>query len=293
VILLWTSWFGESWPYEEGRLVCGNKQLQCDITRDQFYYDHSKAVVFHGADSACSDPAFFPEERSTNQIWVYHNMENPIISLNMGVQLTEQHNGIFNWTMTYSRDADVIIRYGAILHGQHRNGYDPYHNYGEGKTRLVAWASSKCYEGRTQFVYNLSQHIEVDMFGDCGTSYCPRDEECWSYMAKHYKFYLSFENKICKDYVTEKFYHNALLRGLVPIVIGGANYQDHHVAPPGSYIDALQFNNAAELANYILKVSKDDQLYNSFFRWRSNYTIVEYDTLDYFCALCQRLHQKN
>lgn len=293
IILLWTNWFGEAWPFEEGRIFCGQQQFKCDLTRDQGLIDISKAVVFHGADSATNEPAFFPEYHRMDQVWVYHNMENPIISLNMGIQLNDVHNGIFNWTMTYSRDADIVTPYGSVVKGTFKNGYEPTRNYAQGKTRLIAWASSKCYEGRTQFVHNLSQHIEVDMFGECGTSYCPRDEECWSHMAKHYKFYLSFENKICKDYVTEKFYRNALMRGLIPVVVGGANYRNHHVAPPGSYIDALQFDNIKELARYITKIAQDDQLYNSFFRWRSNYTIIEYDTLDYFCALCQRLHDSN
>ena len=291
LILLWTNWFGEPWPYEEGRVICGREELKCDLTRDQTYYDMSKALVFHGADTGCSEPAFFPEDRRMDQVWVYHNMENPIISSNMGVQLSDLFNGIFNWTMTYSRDADIVTPYGSVVKGKFENGYQPTRNYAEGKTHLIAWASSKCYEGRTQFVRNLSQHIEVDMFGECGNSYCPRDEECWRYITKHYKFYLSFENKICKDYVTEKFYNNALRRGLVPIVVGGANYRDHHVAPPGSYIDALQFDNIKELAQYIAKVAADDRLYNSFFRWRSNYSIIEYDQLDYFCALCKRLHK--
>jgi alpha-1,3-fucosyltransferase len=41
---------------------------------------------------------------------------------------------------------------------------------------------------------------------------------------KGYKFYLSFENSLCSDYVTEKFW-KILNFNIVPIVLGGANYE--------------------------------------------------------------------
>ena len=37
------------------------------------------------------------------------------------------------------------------------------------------------------------------------------------------KFYLSFENSICTDYVTEKFFRIAQLENVVPVVYGGAD----------------------------------------------------------------------
>ena len=57
---------------------------------------------------------------------------------------------------------------------------------------------------------------------------------------RDYKFYLAFENAICPDYVTEKFF-NTLLFSTVPIVYGGADY-DANGAPPNSYIDVRNFS---------------------------------------------------
>lgn len=58
-------------------------------------------------------------------------------------------------------------------------------------------------------------------------------------MEQDYKFYLAFENSICHDYITEKFY-NALQYRTVPIVYGGANYQA--LAPKGSFINVKDFS---------------------------------------------------
>ena len=57
---------------------------------------------------------------------------------------------------------------------------------------------------------------------------------------RNYKFYLAFENSICRDYATEKLY-NALLFHTVPIVYGGADYKAIGL-PSNSYIDVRNFN---------------------------------------------------
>jgi alpha-1,3-fucosyltransferase len=54
--------------------------------------------------------------------------------------------------------------------------------------------------------------------------------------AKNYKFYLSFENSVCRDYISEKFW-KALNNNIVPVVLGGADYS--RVAPPKSYINVM------------------------------------------------------
>ena len=40
----------------------------------------------------------------------------------------------------------------------------------------------------------------------------------------NHMFYMAFENSICDDYATEKFYRS-LLYPIVPVVMGGANYK--------------------------------------------------------------------
>ncbi len=37
------------------------------------------------------------------------------------------------------------------------------------------------------------------------------DKLCFDLLEKDYKFYLAFENSNCLDYITEKFWNNALM----------------------------------------------------------------------------------
>ncbi len=110
-------------------------------------------------------------------------------------------------------------------------------------------------------------------------------------MEVKYKFYFSFENSICEDYVTEKFFE-IMNHDIVPVVYGGANYS--RIAPAHSYIDALQFT-PETLAQYFKVLdANDQQLYNENFWWKGHYAVesgVEQMARHGFCDLCKKLHQ--
>lgn len=109
---------------------------------------------------------------------------------------------------------------------------------------LVYWVASHCPTNsqRENFVQELKKHIkvkfcctvkknlfydrfreieQVDVFGGCSDNAC--DDECYRNLPKKYKFYLSFENNYCDDYITEKFF-KMLKNRVVPIVLGEPQY---------------------------------------------------------------------
>ena len=104
-----------------------------------------------------------------------------------------------------------------------------------------------------------------------------------------YKFYLSFENSLCQDYVTEKFF-KVLNYDIVPIVMGGANYSKF--APEKSYIDARGFKSISDLANYLKYLDQNNTAYAEYFEWK-NYFQVMHDYSKAFCQLCQALNNPN
>lgn len=55
----------------------------------------------------------------------------------------------------------------------------------------------------------MANHMDVNIYGKCGKFKCDRKDEngCYEMMEENYRFYLSFENSICKDYTTEKFFN--------------------------------------------------------------------------------------
>jgi alpha-1,3-fucosyltransferase len=70
-------------------------------------------------------------------------------------------------------------------------------------------------------------------------------------------FYLSFENSICKDYVTEKFWRFKKL--IVPIVMKRDIYQN--IIPNSSFIAASDFKSSQELADYLQKLALNREEY--------------------------------
>ena len=55
-------------------------------------------------------------------------------------------------------------------------------------------------------------------------------------MLRKYKFYLSFENALCQDYITEKFFL-ALHSGVIPIAYGGLSRQDYEKVRSGEAVN--------------------------------------------------------
>ena len=54
------------------------------------------------------------------------------------------------------------------------------------------------------------------------------------------QFYFSFENSLCSDYITEKFW-KVLDYNVIPVVLNGVNMTKF--APQNSYIDIKDFSN--------------------------------------------------
>ena len=157
-------------------------------------------------------------------------------------------------------------------------------NMAEGKVGLAVQFVSNChsYSRLEAYVRELRRYVPIDIYGKCGEFKCSGDKndiqesnnhlrngnkqntgktistnvnnhgtwDCHKLVATKYKFFLAFEDSVCKDFVTEKFF--AMFNGdldMVPVVLGGGNYSE--IAPPNSYIDASKFQSPKALAHHL------------------------------------------
>ncbi len=155
--------------------------------------------------------------------------------------------------MSFRHDSDIFMPYGRISQTQSppadENVEAAIKEFGETnaaklvgkKSKPIAWFVSNCEtpSNRVAYARALQKHMKVDIYGACGHLKCERSREsdCWKQIEDDYYFYLAFENSICTDYVTEKFF-NAMNHLVVPVVLGGYDYNKH--APPKSVIHAYQ-----------------------------------------------------
>ncbi|XP_050695229.1 alpha-(1,3)-fucosyltransferase C-like [Eriocheir sinensis] len=162
------------------------------------------------------------------------------------------------------------------------------------RPRLVAWMSSHCYTAsrREEYVRRLQQHVAVDVYGTCGPLRCSRrekhrDDSCWrEVIGVRYLFYLAFENALCDAYVTEKVWR-PLVHGLVPVVLGGANYSAF--LPHKSFINAGSLG-PLQLAHLLLRLQKNPREYAEYHLWRAFWRPTLRPPL---CELCLRLHNSS
>ena len=169
----------------------------------------------------------------------------------------------------------------------------PDRNFSAEKTRLVAWASSHCSSPaflREQYVEQLQLYIPVDIFGKCNpnASPCPRGSKQCNALLRTYKFYLAFENGFCEDYITEKYWEQALDHDLVPVVMGGADYSK--LVIPESFINVLDFSSVENLASYLKALDRNSTAYNEYFHWKKKYATEPIAAL---CKLCGMLHNES
>lgn len=245
-------------------------------------------------------------------MFVFHNVEAPINrAFRHPAFRYEPWRSAFNWTMTYRFDSNIVSLFG-ILRKKPLFSYTSK-NYTEivaNKTGLVAWITNECKPSSLSHKYMnaLKKHIPVEVYGKCGIhTDCNRADgvHCAEMVSKKYKFYLSFENAICQDYISEKFFRYISL-DVIPVTRGFNNYFQH--SPSEIFINTADFGSPELLAKRLLYLDKHDDVYIKMLREKDKYMSVYDDYIvknneegveklyhhyDHesvaFCELCQKL----
>lgn len=265
-------------------------------------------VLFHAEENFNGLVQRVEHTRRPNQLYGLLIIEPPHIVADLSYL-----NNKINWTVSYRADADSKWLYGSVrdkLTGQDvRLGSQKWHSFDPSsavssyvrnsempgilakKTKMIAWFVSNCHlvkSGRMELAQAINKYIGVDIYGKCGTLNCSRsDAKCWDMLEQDYKFYLSFENSLCVDYITEKAF-GVMKRAIIPVIFSGANLTQ--ILPPHSYINVEDFASVEELASYLTYLANNPEEYLKYFWWKEFYTIGQ---RHFSCHLCQKLNAWN
>ncbi|XP_066267526.1 alpha-(1,3)-fucosyltransferase 7-like [Branchiostoma lanceolatum] len=305
-IIIWS--MTKKWP--TAKSVPCRSMPQCEFIkirektskkkRRKIKTEDADAIVFRGVHDipAVYRRDYFPTTRPEHQIWVYFAYEPPAITRDWDLV---SYGGVFNWTMSYRNDSDILAPWGHITplyKALAENPPPPNKDYAKQKDKLVIWYASYCYRYLDRFSYarELMKHIQVDVFGACGNvrRSCKKNRQDLSCLREHirpYKFYLAFENFKCVEYITEKFWHNSLDYDVIPVVLGAPKSDYERLVPPNSFIHVDDFETAEALANYLKYLDQNDDDYSRYFAWKTNppKNLPDYESR--FCELCKKLVQ--
>ena len=178
-----------------------------EVTHDKERFYESDFVLVHVASDLPSlrHLKTMRRQKPASQLWIYYSMESP----NSKSNAVASYRELFDLSFTYRVDSDFWAPYSSYEAIPFVNLSQQ--NFADGKDKLVSWMVSNCKpQLRKSFVHELQKYITVDVFGSCSGQFgkwrpCSRGEGCTA-IIKQYKFYLSFENALCEDYITEKYW---------------------------------------------------------------------------------------
>merc|ERR1719259_537701 len=147
------------------------------------------------------------------------------------------------------------------------------------------WVVSNCVEHRMNYIKELMKHLKVSAYGLCFQKTIEQNKKSEE-MTKH-KFYFSFENSFCMEYVSEKFWF-ALEYGTVPVVNGGLEFEHARIAPPNSFINAKDFETPKDLADYLNFLNQNDEEYKKYLAWRRHYDAKAQFAPETLCDICEK-----
>lgn len=271
IVVWWTPFTG--YP----RVVWDCSRGSCLFTHSRTEFDNplTEAFMFYGTDIKWED---LPVPRKQRHLWGLIHEEsvknNWILGQPDGIQL-------FNVTSTFSRHSDytVVLQFLNKLEDLTK---PPKFSTAEKNAKRSSLAPlmylhSDCDppSDRDTYMKELMKYMRVDSYGKClHNKDLPEhlvnpltfDSNDLHRIQAEYKFSISFENALCHDYITEKFWR-PLVIGSVPVVRGSPTIRDW--APQNSIIVAEDFASPKQLAEYLLFLDQNDTEYEKFLKFKT------------------------
>ncbi|XP_062399536.1 4-galactosyl-N-acetylglucosaminide 3-alpha-L-fucosyltransferase 9-like [Sardina pilchardus] len=291
ILLIWLLWPAFKFDFDKDCMTYFNID-SCVLTDDRSLYSAADGVLFYhkAIDRKLNNLPKGP--RPAFQKWIWFNNESPT---NTGRRAG--WDGLFNLTLTFRRDLDITARYELSIVRSQEQFVLPQ------KKQIVCWISSNNIAGtgastRLNYYHELKKHIDVKVYGRAvsGASFL-RYEDYYSTIASC-KFYLAFENSIHEDYITEKL-NGPMVSGTVPVVLGASRENYEQFIPADSFIHVNDFPNPKALAEYLLQLNQNKDMYMRYFAWRKYFKATPHllstrnEFTQAFCAACDHIGKDN
>ncbi|KAL3852022.1 hypothetical protein ACJMK2_015711 [Sinanodonta woodiana] len=288
-------WYGKPKWLKDKLVKCERNMHKCEhtnciIINNSSLLLESNAIIFNvnGANFP-QKPPVTPIERDLNQVWIFFGLESPYHYWYHQYK-SPKWKSTFNWTMTYRLDSDIPHPYGVLLTNPNPTNRN-YRTVFRAKKKFAVWLVSHCgaVSRRDAFVRLLQKYVPVDIFGACGENCSSEAGECTDVMAKDYKFYLSFENSLCKDYITEKFFKYFPL-DFITVQRGHSDYDS--MLPNDTYINTAKFSTVKELANFMRRLAENEDEYILYLKAKDRYVAHRqpWTYCNALCDICRRLN---
>ncbi|XP_067949887.1 alpha-(1,3)-fucosyltransferase C-like [Watersipora subatra] len=232
-----------------------------------------------------------PPQKYPGQLWIFYSKEPQVKIKHASLQ--PRWDGFFNYSVTFDRTTEEsyhVFRPRLMkITPPLAYFYTPYPNML--KLRAL-WCVSHCKKwndtnnilgGREEYVLELSKYITIDLHTLARKEACPTTFKKISGTINRrgqprmqdYMFYLSFENNLCKDYISGKFWKVLIANSTtIPVALGGLSMEDYaSITPPHSFIHVRNFTSPKALAEHLQFVSQNAQAFNYYNKWKNEYKI--------------------
>jgi hypothetical protein len=256
----------------------------CGLTSGLENMTNNDAIIFHYRLLGSEVPP-----KPEGQIWILWNTESPVNDK----PLSKKWSKMFDWSATYRSDSEIVNQRLTKLTEKPSN--KNYSNIFSKKRKFAAWVVSNCetQSNRHLYVKELQRYVQVDVFGKCGSNktFCEKKSmaECHLSFSDDYKFYLGFENSICRDYITEKLFHGFLDNNNVIYVYRGAPNVDNLV-PKNTFVNTKHYDSPKMLGGYLKQLGTNKTEYISILKEKDKYILLENKVKRTFCSMCKLLN---
>uniref|UniRef100_A0A914QJ50 Fucosyltransferase n=1 Tax=Panagrolaimus davidi TaxID=227884 RepID=A0A914QJ50_9BILA len=270
-------------------------EYKCQYSENRMLYHLAAVSIFHA--KGFKMDSIISSNKTSNRINLFFSMEaEPNAQIPKNIP-----NDFFNLTMTYRKDSDFWIPYDEFVEIQsHEKNNENFvwtdkqvNEIIAKKSKLAVQFVSNCntHSKRETYLSELQKLLNLTIYGKCNDQTFPKgaEKEIKEILEKHF-FYLAFENSVCNEYVTEKFWR--LKNLIVPIVLKRSALNG--IIDNEYFIAADDFASPKELSERLTNLTQNLEEYKKYFGWTKKYKkteaipfLLREERVQIFCKLCE------